>query len=145
MMPCPLVLLYQKDWCSSFPMMYHLFQYFTLNKANKVWGKKIRHITKLAIGKKFTISVQSSWKLVKIIISGVDCFDKILRLRQKLCGQWPIFGCFQFSFPQTLESKCNTVTMGVPKLNFGTCQKKWMILKNSISLPILIPHFYTTF
>ena len=103
------------------------FQWCIICSSILLWTRPIKS------GAKKSDSSQN-WPLVKII-NFCPIFMKIgqnyylrswlfwqnfIRLRQKLCGQWQIFGCFQFSFPQTLESKCNTVTMGVPKLNLGT-------------------------
>ena len=44
---------------------------------NKVWGKKPGKTQRLAISKKSTFLVQSSWNLVKIFTSSANHFDKV--------------------------------------------------------------------
>ena len=70
----------------------------------KVWGKKMRHIQKLAINEKSTIFVESSWNLVKMIISWGNRFPKVSWGLDKNCGffQWPIFERKWNVFTQTL-------------------------------------------
>ena len=61
-----------------------LFRNHTLRKEGKVWAKKKQkkptttgHVQKLAINKKSTFFVGSSWNLVKMITSWTDYFHQV--------------------------------------------------------------------
>ena len=53
---------------------------------SKIWVKKTRHVQNLAISKKTTILVQSSWNLVKIIASWGNRFHQVSWRLDKNCG-----------------------------------------------------------
>ena len=71
-----------KSITNSRPSWLDSSQYWILNKIclkiSKVWGKKPGHTQKLAINKKSTIFVLSSWNSVKIITSWGNYFHQVL-------------------------------------------------------------------
>ena len=76
----------------------------------KILGKRMGHFQKLAINKKSTIFVQSSWNLVKMITSWANHFHQVSWVLDKKCGFFTndqFLNVSRFLFPRLYDDLCS--------------------------------------